>query len=57
MYKVHLLDLVVEKCSVSRRRLLLVSIKATNKEIVNSYATGLKQQVSFISCTTCGAEQ
>ena len=53
MYKVHLLDLVVEKCSVSRRRLLLVSIKATNKEIVNSYATGLKQQVSFMSCATC----
>jgi len=57
MYKVHLLDLVVEKCSVSRRRLLLVSIKATNKEIVTSYATGLKQQVSFVSCATCGAEQ
>ena len=53
MYSVHLLDMVIDKCCVSSRRLLLVSIEPTERDLISCYTTGKKMQVYSLSNPKC----
>ena len=53
MYSLHLLDMVIDKCCVSSRRLLLVSIEPTERDLMSCYTTGKKMQVYSLSNPKC----